>query len=465
MRKSVLIIAALVLALCLGMGGVGRAAVTTFTEDFDTFTVGQGVGDNAEWWSGSDTGGTAGPDIEATGGVGDSQCWGTSGTPATWTAHTFDWSGADFNSYTVGADFRTDGSGKYDDSRVGFSINNPSTSSSDVMSIQMDNGGTGPAGQNIEGYYDGAGAADKRPSIVDLPILSADTWYRLSAVYTKTAISNEPIIDVKLESIDQTTGAVTGVVVSGSLDTGTLAAGDEPNTKYFTSGLNPAYKNYTSSNKLDNALAIIDDDSPPPPEPLPTETLIPVGADWQYLDNGSDQGTAWKEKLFDDSGWAAGPAELGYGDGDEATVVSFGPDGNNKYPTTYFRHTFNVDDASEVAELDLDLKRDDGAVVYLNGTEVARDSVDAGQNYLTYANAITDDWISFDLLAHVGLLVDGPNVLAVEIHQQGPSSSDISMDAELIAGISAGEPGPIIPEPAGLGLIGLALLVVRRRRS
>ena len=41
-----------------------------------------------------------------------------------------------------------------------------------------------------------------------------------------------------------------------------------------------------------------------------------------------------------------GTAELGYGDGDEYTVVSFGPDPNNKYITTYFRHAFNVVDAS-----------------------------------------------------------------------------------------------------------------------
>jgi len=267
MRKG-LITAVLVLALCLGMSGVGRAAVTTFTEDFDTFTVGMGVGDNAAWWSGSDTGGTAGPDIEATGGVGDSQCWGTSGTPAYWTAHTFDWSGADFNSYTVGADFKTDGSGNFDDSRVGFTYDNASTSSSRVMSIQMD---PGDSGQNIEGYYDGVGADDKRTPIVDLPALSADTWYRLEATFVKTGVSNEPIINVKLESIDQTTGAVTGTVVTSSLDMSTLPAGDRPHPKYFTSGLNPSYKNYASTNKLDNALASIDVGAAEEPDPTVPE--------------------------------------------------------------------------------------------------------------------------------------------------------------------------------------------------
>src|SRR5437763_11120974 len=71
-------------------------------------------------------------------------------------------------------------------------------------------------------------------------------------------------------------------------------------------------------------------------------SLVSTGSVWKYLDNGSDQGTGWTAKDFDDSGWASGRAQLGYGDGDEATVVSFGPDANNKYITTYFRMHFNV---------------------------------------------------------------------------------------------------------------------------
>ena len=51
--------------------------------------------------------------------------------------------------------------------------------------------------------------------------------------------------------------------------------------------------------------------------------LVPEQAIWRYLDDGSDQGTAWRAPGFDDSTWAQGAAELGYGDGDESTVVSF----------------------------------------------------------------------------------------------------------------------------------------------
>src|SRR5687768_18396840 len=79
--------------------------------------------------------------------------------------------------------------------------------------------------------------------------------------------------------------------------------------------------------------------------PAFAQTLIPPGSVWKYLDNGSDQGTAWRSPAFNDSTWPIGPAKLGYGDGNEATIVSFGPDGSNKYITTYFRRHFAVTNA------------------------------------------------------------------------------------------------------------------------
>src|SRR5687767_4972575 len=55
-----------------------------------------------------------------------------------------------------------------------------------------------------------------------------------------------------------------------------------------------------------------------------TTTLVPLQSVWKYLDNGSNQGTAWRAPAFDDTSWAQGPGELGYGDGGEATIVSYG---------------------------------------------------------------------------------------------------------------------------------------------
>ena len=163
--------------------------------------------------------------------------------------------------------------------------------------------------------------------------------------------------------------------------------------------------------------------------------LVPSGAIWKYLDNGSNQGTAWRARTFNDSAWKSGAAQLGYGDGDEATIVSYGPNSSAKYITTYFRHAFTVADPSAVGAINLGVLRDDGAVVYLNGTEVFRTNMPAGTiSAATLASAAlggSDETTYAAAAVNPGLLVSGTNVLAVEIHQSGATSSDISFDLRL----------------------------------
>ena len=163
--------------------------------------------------------------------------------------------------------------------------------------------------------------------------------------------------------------------------------------------------------------------------------LIEQGALWKYLDDGSNQGSDWTDNDFNDDDWSAGYAELGYGDGDEVTVVGYGPDENNKYITTYFRHMFTVNNAVDIQTLTFSLKRDDGAVVYLNGNDVIRSNMPSGTvHYDTFASTTTgsgeeDTFFSWTLSAN--LILDGQNIIAVEIHQVSGSSSDISFDLEL----------------------------------
>ena len=180
-------------------------------------------------------------------------------------------------------------------------------------------------------------------------------------------------------------------------------------------------------------------------------TLISRGSVWRYQDDGSDQGTAWRNLNFNDSSWAAGPAQLGYGDGDEATVVGYGPNSSSKYVTTYFRHVFNVENAAELTKLSLSIVRDDGAVVYINGVEATpRINMPSGQiNYLTWAEGAgvpvggADESTFYTYDIDPGLLHNGDNVIAVEIHQANASSSDISFDLELV-GLIAGTASPPI---------------------
>ncbi|MBK9439739.1 MAG: metallophosphoesterase [Chloracidobacterium sp.] len=165
-------------------------------------------------------------------------------------------------------------------------------------------------------------------------------------------------------------------------------------------------------------------------------TLITRNSVWKYLDNGSNQSTQWQSSNYNDSNWASGNSELGYGDGGETTTVSYGSDANNKYITTYFRKSFVVADPTLYSSLSLSLIRDDGVVVYLNGSEIYRSNMPAGTiNYQTLAPVAiggADESTFLQSTISPNLLVTGNNQLAVEIHQSAITSSDISFDLELL---------------------------------
>ncbi len=171
-------------------------------------------------------------------------------------------------------------------------------------------------------------------------------------------------------------------------------------------------------------------------------TFITAGSAWKYLDNGVDQGTAWRQPTFNDAAWLTGNAQLGYGDGDETTVINCGPSQNcrsNNIPTYYFRKTFEVANAAQVATLRLRLLRDDGAAVYINGVEVARDNLPTNATFDTFAPSTIggggeSTFFEFDL--NSASLVSGTNTIAVEIHQQSATSSDVSFDLELVGTVS-----------------------------
>ena len=202
---------------------------------------------------------------------------------------------------------------------------------------------------------------------------------------------------------------------------------------------------------------------------LATATLVASNAVWRYLDNGSDQGTAWRESAFNDAAWASGPAQLGYGDGDEATLVSFGPESTNKFITTYFRRSFTVTNAASFTALNLWLLRDDGGVVYLNGTEVFRSPNLPSGLITNRTRATSGGENSIDTLNGYSpvLLVEGTNQLAVEIHQDAVTSSDLSFNLQLsgVLSVSAAprpEPAPLPTTNGTIQLGGLAPVIETR---
>lgn len=173
-------------------------------------------------------------------------------------------------------------------------------------------------------------------------------------------------------------------------------------------------------------------------------TVIAKGGTWKYLDNGSDQGTAWKEPGFDDSAWASGPAPLGGGDAHIVTNVNLGPSGA-RYITTYLRRTFELAAVGAVQAITLNILRDDGVVVWINGVEAARQNMPDGPvNYLTDTPSIVsgaDETAYFASVASpLPPLVNGTNVIAVEVHQRDGASSDLGFDLEMVVQSLPGTP-------------------------
>ncbi|MCL9805813.1 metallophosphoesterase [Flavobacterium amniphilum] len=167
-------------------------------------------------------------------------------------------------------------------------------------------------------------------------------------------------------------------------------------------------------------------------------TLVSTGSSWKYLDNGTNQGTAWRATTINETSWKQGNAQLGYGDGDEATVVSYGTSTSNRYVTTYFRKTFSVTNPSQFLNYTLRVKRDDGVAVYVNGTEIYRNNLAASAGYTTLATLASDDGGTFQSATlPANTFVSGSNTIAVEIHQNAKNSSDISFDLELKGNTSA----------------------------
>lgn len=185
--------------------------------------------------------------------------------------------------------------------------------------------------------------------------------------------------------------------------------------------------------------------------------LVPSRSEWKYLDDGSQPEAFWTSPGFDDSGWSNGIAQLGFGEEDETTVLRQANEftGTN-IVTYYFRRTFTVANPSAISTLSLRLLRDDGAVVYLNGTEVFRNNLPSGQIHpSTFAVAVMEDSVLRATRVDPSLLVAGENLIAVEVHQANITSSDISFDLELLPDLSARSPRIAITSPIDSdGLIG-----------
>jgi sugar lactone lactonase YvrE len=165
--------------------------------------------------------------------------------------------------------------------------------------------------------------------------------------------------------------------------------------------------------------------------------LLPFSGEWRYNESGTNLGTIWQQPGYDDSSWPTGRAALAFEDNPAVTpytntVLSLTNADGHGIITYYFRTHFAYAENPDPIWLGLSTLIDDGAVVYLNGLEIYRLNMPPGAPAFTTlaSNAVNDaEFKGVDFLATN--LVQGDNVIAVEVHQTSTNSSDIVFGLQL----------------------------------
>ena len=165
------------------------------------------------------------------------------------------------------------------------------------------------------------------------------------------------------------------------------------------------------------------------------ESVILEGEDWNYLLPTSEPSSTWKNAGFNDAGWQSGPSGFGYGDGDDNTTIG-------SRLSIYLRKDFTLSNLNEIEEAVLHMDYDDGFIAYLNGVEIARAQLNSptptfnqpsdGLHEALLYQGLTPESFSID----PSLLQEGTNTLAIQVHNQSLTSSDMSAIPVLSVGVN-----------------------------
>ena len=172
------------------------------------------------------------------------------------------------------------------------------------------------------------------------------------------------------------------------------------------------------------------------------ETAIFAEDDWRYIVPSFDVETGWNTIEFDVSNWDEGPGGFGYADGDDGTII-------DPAISVYFRRIFSISDLTKLSSAILSADYDDGFVAYLNGHEIGRSyNLSEPGTFVPYDETTTSDHeaslyngglpesFMLDSLELDSFLTNGENVFAVQIHNVGINSSDMSGNFYLSFGIT-----------------------------
>ena len=165
------------------------------------------------------------------------------------------------------------------------------------------------------------------------------------------------------------------------------------------------------------------------------ESVVLPGDIWNYLVPTSQPNANWNQSIFVSSIWSSGPSGFGFGDDDDATVIS---------PTmsVYIRKNIEITDVSAIEFMILDIDYDDGFVAYLNGHEIARNLVSGEVPGFDQPSEGFHEALLYQGYGPERFEVDpsflntGTNVFAVQVHNQSSDSSDLSALPVLSLGIN-----------------------------
>lgn len=166
------------------------------------------------------------------------------------------------------------------------------------------------------------------------------------------------------------------------------------------------------------------------------ETVVYENDTWKYLVPTSVVSSSWNQLAYNDAGWNIGPGGFGYGDGDDNTT--FG-----SALSCFQRITFNIVDINAIDQVVLNIDYDDAFVAYLNGVEIGRDNItSSGQPAYNQASDGLHEAQMYSggapnqLIFSAASLVNGMNVLCVQVHNESLGSSDMSSRVWLSLGIN-----------------------------
>ena len=193
---------------------------------------------------------------------------------------------------------------------------------------------------------------------------------------------------------------------------------------------------------------------------LHADVLIATNSTWRYFkglaEASNPDTTAWRQVGFDDSGWASGLSAFYYenqpGSANAYTGNTVLTDMDGHYTCLFMRRAFVVSNLLDFVSLQLVALSDDGFVAWLNGQEIARFNMPAGDlPYNGASNAALPEPVPWytNTLAAQDYLVAGTNVLAIQAFNSSlGSSSDFIIWPGLYAAADHTPPGLTLVYPA-----------------